>query len=374
MIIAIFGHDANNTGLKRRISSMQSLGHQIVGLTMHRGDETSTPWRNHDLGKTYDGRLFHRALGITRAARTAAGIEELKMADIIWARNLDMLAIAAEAKRQSKSTAPIVYETLDIHRLMTGAGALSTLMRRLERFFLKRADRIVVSSPAYVREYFDKVHPGHPPATLIENRLLPVNLPPRPELHQHDGPLRLGWVGVLRCARSFRVLQDIARTAEGAIEVHLHGIAAPVQLPDFDEKVAATPHMTYHGPYRAPDDLGGVYGQIDVVWSGDYFQSRGGPVAVDNSRWSLTNRLYQGGYFGVPAIVPEETEMAHWVTDKATGLTVAEPIEENLLPLLYGLNGEKRHVLRASVLAAPREVFVDDGQDLADLLEQVSKD
>ncbi|RFB05077.1 glycosyltransferase [Parvularcula marina] len=371
MRIAVFGHDAADTMLARRIGMMERLGHEVTAFTMRRDEAKDRGWKNIDLGQTYDAKLFHRAWAVRGAIKRCKQHARLQGTDLFWARNLDMLTVAIAARRDARSHAPVIYETLDIHRMLTNKGTPYEMLRKIERRLMRNVSMIVTSSPAYEREYFDRIHPGHPDVALIENKLPLEGLPPRPATPLRDGPLRLGWVGVLRCARSFAMLQEIAKTFAGRIEVILHGAHAADQLPDFEEAVARTPHMTAYGRYTSPIDLPKVYGDIDIVWSGDYFQSRGGPVAIGNSSWALANRLYEGGYYGVPAIVPQGTEMARWIERVGTGRVIPEPVEETLPRLLEELMAGGIVPLRQIVADTPSTVFVDDGSELDALLSRL---
>lgn len=371
MKITVFGPDANDSNLVRRICTMEKLGHEVVGFTLRRDEDKPRPWNNIDLGRTYDAQYLQRISSIWRSIRQVRDHPLLQETDLFWARNLEMLAVAVSVRHHMGTALPIVYETLDIHRLLTKSGPAHGILRWIEGRLMKKVDAISISSPAFQREYYDKTHPDHPPITLIENRLPSDTLPQRPGKSAPSGPLRLGWAGMLRCRRSFHTLCAIAREAEGRIEIVMHGLPAYDQIPDFDEGVRTTPHVTYLGPYRFPQGLSDVYSTMDVVWSGDYFQSGGGPVAVGNSSWALANRLYEGGYFGVPALVPEGTEMANWVRETGTGRIVQEPIEETLLPILLELQKGALAALQSAISKTPDETFVDDGAVLKQLLAEL---
>src|SRR5258708_5950738 len=87
-----------------------------------------------DLRRPYDARLLQRAamtalnaLGAARLRRRLAGVT------VIVARTLEMLAVAQAARTMTGSKARLVYECLDIHRLMLDGGAKGRAMRAAER-------------------------------------------------------------------------------------------------------------------------------------------------------------------------------------------------------------------------------------------------
>src|SRR5690606_41954228 len=99
---------------------------------------------------------------------------------------------------------------------------------------------VVVSSPAFVREYFDKCQPGRVRAMLVENRLpwgfdygaRPVSAAAR------TGPIRIGWFGNLRCKRSLSLLLALARRFPDRVIISLRGAPARTELGDFEAALA----------------------------------------------------------------------------------------------------------------------------------------
>src|SRR5690349_5635988 len=90
--------------------------------------------RTLPLGESFDAKLAHRAfLSLQHALRPGRLMEAIGGADLFMARNLEMLAIAAAAGR--KMGVPVVYEVLDIHRLMI--GATGGLLRSIERGLMR---------------------------------------------------------------------------------------------------------------------------------------------------------------------------------------------------------------------------------------------
>ena len=99
--LAYFGHDAGDAAVRRRVQALGDDGIQVTGFMMRRGEVTATPWQNVDLGQTHDGAFLQRARQIFAGAGIAAKHrDELAQADVICARNLDMLACAFLAKRK----------------------------------------------------------------------------------------------------------------------------------------------------------------------------------------------------------------------------------------------------------------------------------
>ncbi len=367
MKIIVFGHDADDAMLARRIAAMEALGHHVAAYTMRRGPDRPRAWCNSDLGQTYDGQMGQRLMAIGRGIRRGPKQELITKADLLWARNLDMLLVARATRGLGRNLPPMVYEALDIHWSLSRRGPRGAALRAIERWAMKGVSGLVTSSPGFIRHYFEPMQPDHPPIHLLENRVPLDRLSPRPMVAPRTpGPLRLGFVGHLRCERSFQLLVDTAAKLEGKVQIHLHGRVSEDGIPDFHTRATAAPHLHYHGVYQSPDDLSPLYSGLDLVWAGDYL------MAAESSAWSLVNRLYEGGYFGVPCIAPAGTETARWIEDHGTGLTLADPTPDSLGQLLLTLTEDSVLAsLRRSVAAAPTSLFAEGNETLADILNRV---
>lgn len=336
--VAYLGHDAADAAVRRRIRAMEDDGAIVTGLMPRRRDLKDVFWSHLDLGTTGDGQFLQRIRFVLSSARKIARDPGFRDADLIIARNLDMLLAAFNAKRVAGCDTPVVYECLDVHRMLSRPGRVGDGVRALERSFLKRCRALWVSSPGFLANHFEPHHGGLYTAHLLENRLpQAAGYGPRPALRSPvaDDPLRVGFVGNLRCERSFQLLLDIATHLGERVEVHLYGQPAETEISNFAARHAAVPNVTYHGRYDGAGALSGVYAGLDVVWAGDFME------AGYNSCWLLPNRLYEGGYFNVPAIAPESTQTAKWITDRGVGFTVAEPLETTLPALVDKLAGDR---------------------------------
>lgn len=371
--IAFFGHDAADAAVRRRVKGFVEDGVDVTGFMMRRRDPGALDWENIDLGETRDGAFLQRIRQVFAGARIAASNKDkLAACDLIYARNLDMLACAFLAKRHTKLATPVIYESLDVHRLLTRQDIVGAGMRWLERLLLKRSAGLVVSSPGFIRNHFEKRYPGHYRAFLVENRLAPNadygdragarKSAPAPATR----PLRLGWVGILRCQRSLDLLCQLADRFPDTLEIKLHGLPARTEIAEFEQVIEARPNMTYCGRYKAPEDLAGIYDGLDVVWAGDFME------AGYNSVWLLPNRIYEGGYYCTPSIAPAGTETAAWLEKHRCGFIVSEPLEETLQDMIAQLIADRTPIAeRAAVLAQlPDETFIQPKGFLANIVRE----
>ncbi|MEO1019997.1 MAG: glycosyl transferase [Pseudomonadota bacterium] len=337
---------------------MKNDGLTVTGFMMHRRENITPEWNNIDLGLTRDRAIIARLKSIFMGARLAARSPELEQADLIYARNLDMLITAFLAKRFRKLSTPVIYECLDINRLMIRRDIIGRTLRWIEGRLLKRSKALVTSSPGFLKHYFEKHHAGLYTAHLVENRLAagfdygarPVDV--KTGLREK---LRLGWVGMLRCQRSLDLMCELAEAFPEQFEIRIHGIPGRTEIAVFEPEIEKRSNMIFAGRYKSPDDLAEIYANIDVVWAGDFMD------AGYNSLWLLPNRIYEGGYYGVPAIAPKDTETGNWIEERSTGFTLEEPLSETLPCLIDEILNSRARLVQANraSLALERETFVE---------------
>ncbi|WP_138470300.1 glycosyltransferase family 4 protein [Poseidonocella sp. HB161398] len=373
--LLVFGADAAEASQIRRMRSYLACGFEVTGFMMRRANMNRAfePfWDNVHLFETPNENPAYRAATVAGSiAKLRAHRAKLAGADVIIARNLDMLAVAAAARRMISPRPALIYECLDIHRLMTDGGRKGRLMRSAERHLLKETDMILVSSPAFLREYFQPVQHWAGRSCLVENKLWidpggperPAPDPGIPEDWSAERPLRLGWVGSLRCRPSLELLAEVADRLGPRIRIEMHGIVHRHAVPDFDETVAARPNMIWHGPYDYPQGLAEIYRGCDLVWSQDLWQWG------TNSTWLLPNRIYEASYFGCPSVAVDGTETGRRVAD-GLGWTIAAPDAEALAHLLERLSPAEIRARRDALLGQEDLSFRHSTEEIAAAIRQ----
>ena len=357
MRVAYFVHDLSDAAVAKRIAMLRTAGAEVVVLGFRR---TAQPTREVagapaiDLGRTADARLLARAVSVAANLVKAPWWKSvLAGVDVVIARNLEMLVLAASARALHAPGARMVYECLDIHRMMLGSGPISRALRRIEAKLLARCDVLMVSSPAFVEHYFEPVQktaamPGLT-TLLVENKVfLPDGAPARPSRPPPGRPWRIGWFGMIRCRRSFDALTALAERRPDLVEIVIRGRPSYTEFEDFDARVAAVPNVRFGGRYT-PEELPAMYGDIHFNWSIDYFQEEG------NSRWLLPNRLYEGGLHGAPIITRGDCEVARWLEGRGLGLVFDRP-ETALEAFLDGLDDQAY----ARIAGAHAEAAIED--------------
>ena len=326
MLIAYFAHELADAAVQKRMRMLRAGGNRVVMLGFERRPGPpviGTPI--FVLGRTASGKFAHRILSILAALpRAWSQRKHWAKAEIILARNLETLSIVCLLAPIVGARGRIIYECLDIHRLMLREDRVGKILRGVERHCLKRVSAVLTSSPAFVTNYFEPMQNYSQPVMLVENKVFaPETPPPSPWMRPAESPWKIAWCGILRCGKSFEILSALAAKSEGRVIVDLWAAPALDQIPDFHARVAATPHMEFHGAYK-PEDLPLIYREAHFVWAIDYFEAGG------NSDWLLPNRLYEGLYHHSIPLAVAGVETARWLESNNVGVVLAEPLAETL--------------------------------------------
>jgi hypothetical protein len=369
-----FVHDLADPAVRRRVLMLQAGGARVTLAGFRRSENSLAEVSGVmpiELGRTADAQFTQRIGAVAKAAFSLARrLAPVERPDVVIARNLEMLAIANRANSIFGGDVPIVYECLDVHRLLLSRGAAGKAIRAAERRFGRKARLLLTSSPAFVENYFEKLSGVDLPVFLLENKVAAFDtavLPamPAPRVPTTGEPWKIGWFGALRCRKSLNLLADFSRKMNGRVEIVLRGRPAYSEFDDFDAFVRNEPFMTFHGPYRNPEDLAAIYNEVQFSWAIDFFEEG------QNSDWLLPNRLYEGCLYGAVPVAMQGTETARMLAAMEIGLSLPEPSAEGLCTLFDGMEGRYPELFRA-VLAQDRNRWVANRSDAVALVDRLA--
>ncbi|MBY0406858.1 MAG: glycosyl transferase family 1, partial [Rickettsiales bacterium] len=163
-------HDVSDPAVSRRIAMLKEGGASVT-LAGFRRTPQALP-NVTDFGQTFNGGFAQRILAVLQTVGSLHRHRALFAgADVILARNLEMLAIGVRGRSLCPRPPALIYESLDIHRLLLKPGPLGCSLRTLEGWMGRRAKALITSSPAFVREYFQNRSKLNLPILLVENKL-----------------------------------------------------------------------------------------------------------------------------------------------------------------------------------------------------------
>lgn len=364
--IGYFVHDVHDATAAKRVRALLAGGADVVVFGFRRTDEPLNKLAGApviDLGRTFDARLAQRAGAVlTSTIRLRRWRTQLSDRTILLARSLESLLIASAARAHAPG-ARLIYECLDLHRLVMGDGPRSVFLRAVERSMLAQSTLTIVSSPAYRDQYFRTRQSYNGDVLLLENKLLdlsshaPAPWPPK----RVSKVWQIGWFGMVRCQKSLDALDALTRRAAGKIEIVTRGRPAYDQFRDFHAQIAASPFMTFGGPYRA-EEIGALYQNVDFAWCVDFFEEG------LNSAIHLPNRIYEGSRWGVIPIALANTEIAVWLRARGVGIVI-ENVGEALYDAMVTMTPEAFVCHQAAVRKIPPSDLVHKKEDCQRLVD-----
>ncbi len=277
------------------------------------------------------------------------------------------IAVCAKAFLYKNDTKPtLIYESLDIHRLLLKKNIIGSIMRSIEGFLSKRSDELITSSPAFIDEYFEPISHVSLPTKLIENKVYFPAFCKIEAKKEIEAPWVIGWFGVLRCAESLKILSELAARNNGNIQVILRGRPAYDQMPDFDDIISKTDHLEFKGPYQYPDDLERIYSEIDFTWAIDKFEKG------LNSSWLLPNRLYEGCLYGSIPIAEKHVQTGQYLQKKNIGVLLEEPLLNSAQTFFDHLDEEHARHLKEAVNTTQQTEWMTDIEECKDVVQWIT--
>ncbi|AYD02477.1 glycosyltransferase [Neorhizobium sp. NCHU2750] len=373
--VLYLAHDLADAAIRRRVLTLKAGGAEVTVAGFTRGRnllEDEAGVQANVLGTTSDGKFTQRIGAVAKASLDIKGrLAGVRKPDVIIARNLETLALAGRAAAVFDRQLPVVYECLDIHRLLTDEGWKGRLMRGFQRHFGRRAQLLITSSPAFIENFFKPRSGLDLPVMLMENKVLalgPDSVPAErmPRAPVAGEPWKIGWFGAIRCAKSLSILTEFARRMDGKVEIVLRGRPAYGEFDDFARIVAEAPHVAFHGSYRNPEDLSRIYDEVQFNWAIDFFEEG------LNSEWLLPNRLYEGGLYGAVPIALKSTETGRFLARRDIGLTIDKATPDALEALFNEMTIDRYSQQFSRIAAVERSQWVTGPADCRALVAKLA--
>ena len=370
--ILYLAHDVADPAIRRRTLMLEAGGANVTVAGFRRGADTPLTDGALELGVTSDGRFGQRIAAVGKAAMAlGAKLRGVRKPGIIMARNLEMLALANRANAIFGGEVPIVYECLDIHRLLLRQDIAGRALRAAEHYLGRNVSLLITSSPAFIDNYFRPLSRLKAPVMLLENQVIDLEdaaamQTARPRPPQPGAPWKIGWFGALRCRKSLKLLSDFTRAMDGTFEVVLRGRPAYSEFDDFDGFVENEPFMRFHGAYKNPEDLARIYDDVQFSWGIDFFEEG------LNSSWLLPNRLYEGCRYNAVPIAMRGTETARFISAKHIGLVLDRAESAALSALFADMTRERYFAEFGKVAATGSSTWVFDRADCQRLVNRLA--
>jgi len=368
--VLILAHDVDDPAIARRAAMLCQGGASVTIAGFRRQNEQTAIIAGcpvTHLGRTHNAAFLRRIVsvmsGVFRLSRHKTLFEN---ADVIWARNLEMLALAVRGRSLAHGKPSIVYECLDIHRLLTRRDTVGVLLRKTEGWLAQRASLLVTSSPAFIENYFKPLSTLHLPIHLVENKVFPA-LASLTDHKATEGAWKIGWFGILRCEKSLSILKNLAQKSGGKVEIIIRGRPAPDLFDDFQKRLEGIPNIRFEGSYKNPEDMEEIYSGVHFVWAIDFFEEG------LNSAWLLPNRLYEGGAFGAIPLALRDSETGRFLIQRNLGVVMGEPLEPSLISFFQNLLPATYQDMKEALCRVPRKTWETQREECEELVVQLQK-
>lgn len=372
--VAYFGPDLDDPAVQRRVSQWRHAGFDVLALAFtRRAGEPASTEEVINLGRLAPQSRARRIAPLALAAFKLLLLRKrLGGMDAFIARNIDNAFLSLFARWLAGSPAPFVYEVLDVNPSCTGSNWHASVLRRLERWVLAMTDLLVVSSPHFITAYYEAMLHFRNEWLLFENKVprfarFAGTRPTASPKTAEQPRWRIGWFGYLDDEQSWRILRRLATELPDRVMLYVRGRPyTNFDMHEFLGDVAAMENVVYGGPFRNPEDLPEMYDAVDVVWSVDL----NAPSA--NSKWLLTNGIYEAGYFGKPVIGLAGTAVGQLLQEYRSGWCLSEPIDKQLITLMRDLTAAEYDKMRQAIAAQRPERFVET-DEIATIWERLER-
>lgn len=329
-----------NEGFKTKVFAFERKHYTAENIP---GDYISLGMLNHG---NYLVRLIHLFRIIYKVRRG------LKDTQIIYVFGLDMALLGWLSVCYNRYMPKIVYEVGDIRELFLGKHLINCFARSVDRFIVKRVYLLIVTSKAFLTEYFEKrLNVYNLNYLEIENKIDESQLcyTNRSNYRTNKKLIRIGYFGVIRCQQSWNILKSVLLQSPDKIVLVVYGV--PSNIYDFENDCKTIETIQYKGSYISPTELPKIYSSVDIVWIA-------GSHGSENYRWAKRCRYYESGYFRKPMIAQVGTQDGELVQKYQIGLVLDLDDSVNVVDKVNQLSRNDLDAWESNIRKLPLNHFI----------------
>lgn len=255
------------------------------------------------VGNLFNEKYFQRLFTYLKLLSTLFFTYGFKQKNI-YVFGLDLRMIAALIINKK-----LTYEISDIMWLYK-AGLQKKILSKIDRFLAGKSSKVVFTSKGFYDVYYSTVVKSSS-VVLKENKFKSYGKVSPVESLKMD-KIRIAYIGAFRYGEIIKHLLSIAKKNPNLL-LNFYGDSHNKQQVD-SMKLAAEKYnnITYNGPFKNPDDLGGIYAENNLNF-----------VVYDNSqeneRVAMPNKYYESGFFNVPIVCAKNTYVGQRAKDNKMG-------------------------------------------------------
>lgn len=225
---------------------------------------------------------------------------------------------------------PFIYEESDIPYTNIENSLLRGFLGRVDKRMIEHSLLSVMTSEGFIDYHFGDERPRN--IIVVPNRVNPkLN-----EFDYHNQPIdinhmKFAFVGGFRYTSVLNFATVIAESFPQH-EFHVYGNIVQ-NKEELDALVQKYSNVFFHGIFKNPDELPGIYEHIDVVLA-TY------DATSINAQYAEPNKLYESIYFRTPIVVSSNTFLAKKVKRLGIGYDINALKKEEIVSFIRNLTLE----------------------------------
>jgi len=335
----------------RRIEDFMNNGYAVIATGFDReGDNRNLPTFKHEIiGKiSRTSSYLKRLMMMKQAIKQVMANQDKDVVYYIF--SLDVAIAFALNRGLSKR---YIYEISDLMELEVRNRIVSVVLTWLNKVVVRHSIETIVTSPGFKDYLFPNQEVNN--IIIVANKLNKKILEqPRHRDRTFDiNNISIGFTGAIRNAAIFNFIEVIGESFPN-IKLRFHGIFTDDKIysAKIQNAIAKYDNVSYHGPFRNPDDFPEIYSNIDMVLC--LYTAKGNDKVLE------PNKLYEAIYFEKPIIVSKDTFTGAYVEDQHIGYTVNGEDKESIKLFLESLTVEGYVERKKNCAKIPKIDLIDD--------------
>lgn len=256
-----------------------------------------------------------------------------------------------------------VYEEADVTASRIKKGSVRKVLMALDRRIIRQSYRTVLTSGGFVPYIFPKGAPNNK-LILLPNKLSPYfDEAKKLAVQSPDidiNHIKFAFIGLIRYPNT---IVRFARVIGREFPQHEFHFWGDVEREEFiDDETRGYGNVYFHGRFKNPDDLMGIYAQTDISIA-CYDTSSG------NVRIAEPNKIYESVFFETPLVVSSGTFLAERVKELGVGYDIDASDDQAIIDFVKGLDLDALSAVISTAKSIPWSEAVDDSTELIKALQ-----
>ena len=254
-----------------------------------------------------------------------------------------------------------IFELADLQEL-NYSGIVRKLLVAWNRRIMERSFETVLTSEGFKDYYYGNQTVNN--ISVLPNKLnkAVMNLAfPHKELDMNH--LKIGFTGAIRFSTVLRFAEVVDKYFPN-IELHFYGQCNDLDIKrDIEEIFERSKNVFFHGVFKNPDDLPGIYSTVDMILA-LYPADKMGVVYAE------PNKLYEAIYYEKPIIVSEKIFLGKKVEQLNVGFAIDGSNEGGIKEFLSSLTEERILEKKNACRLIDKNYSIDNSNDFFNKIEK----